>query len=50
MARSGARVPRRLGFAHVVKDDLKVILILLDDWEGARGSDDVRMVRILPDG
>ena len=34
MARSGARVPRRLGVAHVGKDDLKVVLILLDGWEG----------------
>ena len=38
MARSGARVPRRLGVAHVGKDDLKVVLILLDVWEGARGQ------------
>ena len=32
MARSGARVPRRLGVAHVGKDDLKVVLILLDSF------------------
>ena len=41
---------RRLGVAHVGKDDLKVVLILLDGWKGARGSDDVRGVRILLDG
>ena len=34
MARSGARVPRRLGLSHVVRYDLKVVLILLDGWEG----------------
>ena len=44
MASSGARVPRRLGVAHVGKDDLKVVLILLDGWKGARGSDDVKRV------
>ena len=31
-------------------DDLKLLLILLDGLEGARGSDDVRRVRILVDG
>ena len=36
MARSGARLPRRLGVAHVSKDDLKVVLILLDGWERCR--------------
>ena len=34
MVRSGACVPRRLGVAHVGKDDLKVVLILVDGWEG----------------
>ena len=34
MARSGARVPRRLGLSHVVRYDLKEVLILLDSWEG----------------
>ena len=28
----------------------KVLLILLDGWEGFNGSDDVRRVRILLDG
>ena len=32
MARSGACVPRGLGVAHVSKDDLKVVLILLDGY------------------
>ena len=50
MARSGARVPRWLVVAHVSKDDIKVLLILLDGWKGAGGSDDVRRVRILLDG
>ena len=27
-----------------------MLLILLDGWEGARGSDDIRRVRILLDG
>ena len=27
-----------------------MLLILLDDWEGVRGSDDVRRVRIILDG
>ena len=31
-------------------DDQKVLLILLDGWEGARRSDDVRRVRLLLDG
>ena len=31
-------------------DDLKVLQRLLDGWEGVRGSDDVRRVRILLDG
>ena len=47
MARSGARVPRRLGVAHVGKDDLKMVLILLDDWEGSTG---VQMARIVARG
>jgi hypothetical protein len=34
MASSVARVPRRVGLSHVGKDDLKVVLILLDGWEG----------------
>ena len=34
MASSGARVPKRLGVAHVGKDNLKVVLILLDGWVG----------------
>ena len=34
MARSGARVPRRVGLSHVVRYDLKVVLIVLDSWEG----------------
>ena len=38
------------GLSHVLYDDLKVLLILLDGWEGARGSDDVSRVRILPAG
>ena len=25
-----------LGLSHVVKDDLKVVLILLDGWKGCR--------------
>ena len=33
MTSSGARVPRRVGVAHVGKDDLKVVLILLDGSE-----------------
>ena len=36
--------------SHVVRYDLKVVLILLDSWEGARGSEDVKRVRILLDG
>ena len=31
----------------VLQDDLKVLLILLDGWEGCNGSDDVWRVRIL---
>ena len=43
-------MPRRLGVAHVVRYDLKVVLILLDSWEGVRGSDDVKRVHILLNG
>ena len=50
MARRGPRGSRWLGLPHVVKDDLKVLLILVDGSEGARGSDDVKRVRILLDG
>ena len=50
MARRGPRGSRWLGLSHVVKDDLKVVQILVDGWEGARGSDDVRRVSILLDG
>ena len=49
MARRGPGGSRWLGLSHVLKDDLKVLLILLDGREGARGSDDVRRVRILLD-
>ena len=35
MARSGAPVPRRQGLSHVVRYDQKVVLILLDSWEGS---------------
>ena len=34
MARKGPRGFRWLGLSHVLYDDLKVLLILLDDWEG----------------
>ena len=40
-ASTGARVSRRLGVAHVGKDDLKVVLILLIAGRGAHGSEDV---------
>ena len=60
MASSGARVPRRIGVAHVGKDDLKVLLILLDGWEGCtwvrrrkEGMDTLRwlvVVHVCPEG
>ena len=34
MCQGGVSQSRRLGVAHVGKDDLKVVLILLDDREG----------------
>ena len=34
MARRDPQGSRRLGLSHVVKDDLKVALILLDGFEG----------------
>ena len=34
MARRGPWGSRWLGLSHVVKDDLKLVLILLDGWEG----------------
>ena len=34
----------------MVRYDLKVVLILLDSYEGAHGSDVVRRVRIFLDG
>ena len=36
--------------SHYLLDDLKVLLILLDGWEGCNGSDDVRRVRKVLDG
>ena len=50
MAWRGQRGSRWLGLSHMVRYDLKVVLILLDSWEGARGSEDVKSVRILLDG
>ena len=50
MARRDPRGSRWLGLSHVLYDDLKLLLILLEGWEDARGSDDVRRVRILLDG
>ena len=50
MAGRGPRRSRWVGLSHVLYDDLKVLLILIDGWEGARGSDDVRRVRIHLDG
>ena len=60
MARSGARVPRRLGLSHVVRYDLKVVLILLDNCEGCtwvrrrkEGMDTLRwlvVVHVCPEG
>ena len=36
--------------SHVLRDDLKVLLILLDGKEGCNRPDEVRRVRILLDG
>ena len=49
MARRGPRQSKWLQVSHVLKDDLKVLLILLDGREGCNGSDYVRRVCILLD-
>ena len=49
MARRGPRGSRWLRLSHVLKDDLKVLVILLDGLEGCNGSDDTRIDRILLD-
>ena len=50
MARTGPWGSRWLGLSHMLQDDLKVLLILLDGWAGCNGFDNVRRVHILLDG